>query len=198
MGTFLRLESAELSGWAFDTQPGGASHMRMMEVSLETGTWWYRVISDKVGLRSRCSIADGAKLGPGPEKGALVRVCQRAKVGTTTFVRPNDMPGWIFDRMKDGKRLMEGPMEVYIMRSALATVCAEGGVQLLKSPTDQSWARTKMVVLQNARVTVVLKVSIDGKVWIEVSKQGGMSGWCLASALELEDEVFNAPGWARR
>merc|ERR1740121_2237814 len=120
-------------------------------------------------------------LGPGPEKGAIVRVDQRAIVGITTFVRMRENAGWICDRGKDGNKQMQGPMEVYMMRSADATVQVEDGIQLLKAPTDEPWARSKMVLLQNARVQVAIKVSINGTVWMEVSKQGGMQGWVPAS-----------------
>jgi len=194
---FLRIDdSGSTFGWAFEQQPG-CSVMRMLEVVLENGSWFYRVVSDKgCALRSRCTTSAGSKTAMGPMKGAVVRVGQRVKVGSTTFLRLRDGSGWIFDQ-KDGKHIVEGPLNVQPMRAAAATICADDGAQLLSSPTDEPWAKTKMVLLSNAKVTINFRVPINGVEWMEVSKLGGMQGWLPAKAVELENAVFNSPGWAR-
>mmetsp|Transcript_122693 Transcript_122693/g.308574 ORF Transcript_122693/g.308574 Transcript_122693/m.308574 type:complete len:477 (+) Transcript_122693:137-1567(+) len=193
---FLRIDVCGSSGWAFEQQPGCAI-VRMTEVALDNGSWFYRIISDKgCALRSRCSTSAGSKAGMGPQKGAIVRVGQRVKVGSTTFLRLRDGSGWIFDQ-KDGKSIVEGPLNVQPMRSAVATICADDGTQLFASPTEEAWAKTKMVLLNNAKVTVNFRVPINGMEWMEVSKPGGMQGWLPAKAVELENAVFNSPGWAR-
>merc|ERR1712048_115077 len=173
-----------------DSQPGSfESRMRMVEVSLDSGTWFYRILYDKaVCLRSRCSTSDSCKLRLVPEKGAVVRVGQRTKIGSTTFLRLKDGSGWMFDH-KDGKMLVEGPLDVHAMRQAPATVIAEDGVPLLKSPTNEKWARTNMVVLHNAKVQVSVKAIVEGILWMEVSKPGGMQGWVPAETLMLDLDV---------
>mmetsp|Transcript_35900 Transcript_35900/g.101051 ORF Transcript_35900/g.101051 Transcript_35900/m.101051 type:complete len:472 (+) Transcript_35900:141-1556(+) len=194
---FLRVDFDGHVGWAFDRQPGSSSAMRMMEVQLDQGNWFYRIVSDRgCALRSRCSTSESSKVGPGPEKGALVRIGQRAKVGGTTFLRLQDGAGWIFDH-RDAKTVAEGPVEVQTMRKAHATVCTEDAIFLHKAPTNESWARTNMVVLPNAKVQVSFKAYIEGDQWMEVSKPGGMEGWVPADVLEFEFAVTNVPGWAR-
>lgn len=194
---FLRVDAPGQAGWGFEQQPGEASVMRMMEVIVDEGSWVYQVVNDKgCALRGRCTTSMGSKTSAGPQKGAIVRIGQRVKVGSTTFLRLKDGCGWIFDK-KGSKPIAEGPLEAQMMRNANATVIAEEGIQLLKSPTDEPWAKTKMVILCNAKVSAIVKLQIDGVSWMEITKPGGMTGWTPAAAIELENAVFSSPGWAR-
>mmetsp|Transcript_102053 Transcript_102053/g.286868 ORF Transcript_102053/g.286868 Transcript_102053/m.286868 type:complete len:471 (+) Transcript_102053:93-1505(+) len=194
---FLRVDCLGSFGWVFDQQPGSSSVVRMMEVMVEEGSWFYQVLPDRgCALRSRCSISVGSKVGAGPQKGAVLRIGQRVKVGSTTFLRQKNGSGWLFD-CKDGKRVVDGPLLVKPMRSASATIVAEEGAQLLAAPTAEAWAQTKRLVLRDAKVTVLVKVVLRGVEWMEVSKPGGMQGWVPAASVELEDAVFGSPGWAR-
>jgi len=193
---FLRMDIAGQSAWAFDTQPGAVSCMRMSEVIVERGCWWYRVINESgCALRSRCSTVDASKLSIVLERGALFKVGQRVQVGDTKFLRLWDGSGWLFDR-KDGKPIVTGPEMVQWMRSVSATVVAEQGVHLRKAPTDDSWAKTKMVLLQHAKVVVTFKAFVEGRQWLEV-KKSSMEGWVPATAIELDFDVTNAPAWSR-
>mmetsp|Transcript_77380 Transcript_77380/g.239632 ORF Transcript_77380/g.239632 Transcript_77380/m.239632 type:complete len:512 (+) Transcript_77380:2-1537(+) len=194
---FLHVETPGHDGWAFDVQPRAGARMRLAEVCLEQGLWWYRVASSSgLQLRSRCSTADSCKLQQVLPKGILVRVSQRAKVCDTTFLRLKDDSGWIFDR-KDCKQFADGPLTVQPMRSASATVVAEGGLPLAEAPTREPWAATKMVLLPNAKVQVTLRTSVEGQTWVEVKKPGGMQGWAPADAVELDFDVSSAPAWSR-
>lgn len=196
---FLRLDGASGSGWAFEQQPGSSSVMRMTEVISEDGSWFYRVTADRgLALRNRLTTSSSSKAGAGPQKGAIIRIGQRIRFGGTTFLRLKDGSGWVFD-FKDGKAVIQGPLDVQPMRSAEATVVAEDGAQLLAAPIeDAAWAQTKRLVLRGAKVSVLLKLTLNGCQWMEVTKPGsGMQGWVLADYVELENAVLSTPGWAR-
>jgi len=193
--TFLRVDSDGLGGWAFDVQPG-ESRLRMTEVSLDSGFWCYRVASERgCALRSRCSTADSSRLPCILERGAFVRVSQRTKVGDTNFLRLQDGSGWVFDR-KDGRLVIQGPLDAQPMGSAPATVVSEQGVHLLKAPTREDWAMTKMVLLQGARVELDTTVEAEGVHWMEVT-MGTMQGWVPAASLSIGMDVSSAPSWSR-
>mmetsp|Transcript_115338 Transcript_115338/g.337189 ORF Transcript_115338/g.337189 Transcript_115338/m.337189 type:complete len:467 (-) Transcript_115338:25-1425(-) len=194
---FLRIEMPGRDGWAFDAQAD--SRLRFVEVDVERGNWWYRVACDRgVNLRSRCSTAEGSKaqMQQVIQKGALLKVGQRAKIGDTTFLRLKDESGWIFDR-KDGRLAAEGPITVQPMRLAGATIVAERDVQLCRAPTREPWAVTKLVLLPQAKVQVATRTSVEGQFWVEVKKAGGMEGWALADSVALDFDVSSAPAWSR-
>lgn len=108
--TWLRLNWPQ--GWAFDVQPAGQARLRMMEVTLEKGTWYYVVVTNNgIALRNRCAFSDACKIGEGPSKGSFVTVTQRVKVGETTFLHIDG--GWVFD-VKRGRKLVEGPLAVFM------------------------------------------------------------------------------------
>jgi len=134
--TFLRLDSP--AGWAFDVQPGTCQkRQRMAEVSIEHGTWFYRVAANKgVAFRARCSLSDEAKLGKGPDLGAMLTIRQRVRVGSTVFLKVDGQDGWLFDS-RDGKQLIEGPVEMTVHQDVFALVDASERLQLLSSPTRQ-------------------------------------------------------------
>mmetsp|Transcript_7400 Transcript_7400/g.23513 ORF Transcript_7400/g.23513 Transcript_7400/m.23513 type:complete len:467 (-) Transcript_7400:59-1459(-) len=193
---FLRVEMPGFAGWVFDAEPGVDARVRLMEINVERGSWWYRIAGDRgLSVRSRCSTADSCKLQQFLPKGSLVRVGQRAKIGDTTFLRLKDESGWIFDR-KDNRHLTEGPITVQPMRQASATVVAES-VPLTKAPTHEPWAATKMVLLVNAKIQVCMRTTVEDQLWAEVQKSGGMKGWVPAESIELEFDVSSAPAWSR-
>lgn len=182
--TFLRIESP--AGWAFEQQPGPTTYLRMAEASVEDGEWWYLVTDPRgCGLRRKLSTSAQGKCGWGPEKGAMVKIVQRVQVGETTFLRLEE-GNWIFD-MKNGSRIIHGPMDMRECNDLQASVIAEAGVFMLKGPTPEAWARTKMVLLHEAKVAVARMVQIDGVWWSSVSKPGGvMRGWVPSEALDLD------------
>jgi len=62
--TWLRLNWPQ--GWAFDVQPRGQARLRMMQVTLEKGTWYYVVVTNNgIVLRNRCAFSDACKIGEG-------------------------------------------------------------------------------------------------------------------------------------
>lgn len=180
--TFVRLESP--AGWAFDVQPG-ASHrkrQRMAQVSVEHGTWFYRVVANKgVAFRARCSLTDEAKLGKGPDLGAMLTIRQRVRVGSTVFLKVDGHDGWLFD-CKDDKELVRGPIDMTSHNGAFGTVRAEDpkGLHLLSSPTSQRWARTNRHLLNGARVQLIRTCQVEDERWTFVSQRGGMEGWSFA------------------
>lgn len=179
--TFLSV--AEPSGWAFD-QAKGKAVLRMAEASVEDGEWWYHVTDDKgCGLRRTCSTSHQARCGFGPQKGALVKVVQRVQVGDTIFMRLPEGQ-WIFDR-KHGKRIVAGPCQVQERNGLISTVTASS-IQLRQAPTDEGWARTNLVMLAGAKVSVDRMVELSGVWWSFVRRsQGSMEGWTLSSGLDL-------------
>lgn len=182
--TFLRVESP--AGWAFEQQPGYATYLRMAEAFVEDGEWWYRVTDARgCGLRRRLSTSAQGKCGWGPEMGAVVRILQRVQVGETTFLRQED-GNWIFD-LKHGNRIIHGPLDMKECNDVQASVIAEAGAFMLKGPTGEQWARTKMVLLHEAKVAVARMVQIEGVWWSSVSKPGGaMKGWVPSETLDLD------------
>lgn len=185
--TFLRLESPR--GWAFDIQPGAEKIQRLAEVSLEYGTWFYRVCAPRgIAVRSRCSFSDKSKVGKGPEAGAVLTVSKRVRVGATMFLKPKDEMGWVFD-CKNGTQMVEGPLEAYVTEAELrGSVRQSGGVDLLASPTAAKWASTKKMLVEGARVHVEVRCQAEGQSWCRVSQPGGMEGWVPTVALEFEPE----------
>jgi len=175
--TFLHLSNPQ--GWAFDRQPGASSCVRMMEVTVEHGLWFYVVIAEKgVATRFRCSISENAKCGKGPLMGSFIAVNQRVQIGETTFLRLKDDGLWIFDS-KNGRPLVDGPVDAETpVPGTTACVRADGGAYLLSSPTNQKWALTKLLLLDNSQVHVLLTVEYDGTKWALVSKPGSnVKGW---------------------
>lgn len=175
--TFLHLSNPQ--GWALDRQPGASSSMRMTEVTVERGLWFYIVIADKgVATRFRCSVSENAKCGRGPLMGSFIAVNERVQVGDTTFLRLKDDGLWIFDS-KNGRQLVDGPVDAETpVPGTTACVRADGGVYLLTSPTNQKWAVTKLLLLDNSQVHLLLTVEYDGTKWALVSKPGSnVKGW---------------------
>mmetsp|Transcript_6177 Transcript_6177/g.17089 ORF Transcript_6177/g.17089 Transcript_6177/m.17089 type:complete len:508 (+) Transcript_6177:64-1587(+) len=191
--SFLRLESP--AGWAFDVQPGAChKRHRMSEVSIEHGKWFYRVSASKgMAFRARCSFADDAKLGKGPDLGTLLTIRQRVRVGGTVFLKVDGQNGWLFD-CKDGRQLAEGPVDMITHQDAFTTVLAPEGLHLLSSPTRQKWAQTNKCLLIGARVQVMRTCQVEDAAWSYVAQPGGgMEGWSLASNLkQLVDEQFGS------
>lgn len=194
----LRLASADGGGWACDIaarKGPGKGRVRMMEVDVQRGSWQYSVCADKgIALRSKCSFADGCKVGRGPQRDELVTATQRVKVGEVTFLWLNDEGGWIFDRRK-GAELVQGPVAVQHLDDAVALVVPAEGLYLHSSPTDEKWAATKMLLLHDAKVRVAcLFRDGESKAWARVSK-GGMEGWASAAelAISLHAEIPTRP-----
>merc|ERR1740139_1233649 len=83
---------------------------RMAPVSVEHGSWYYRVATSRgIALRSRCSFDESARAGKGPSQGAMIEVGKRVKLGEITFLKMQDDSAWIPDS-KEGKVLLEGPI----------------------------------------------------------------------------------------
>lgn len=185
--TFLHVR--EPDGWAFDQAAGSKAYLRMAEAHVEAGNWWYHVVDSKgCGLRSKCSTSNTSRCGFGPQKGALVQVVQRVKVGDTMFLQLPDR-NWIFDR-KNGKRIIAGPCEVQERNNLISKVIAERGIKLLEAPTDEAWAKSSLTLLFGAQITVDLMVQLDGVWWSHVRRsQGSMEGWTPASGLDLPPNV---------
>jgi len=200
--TFLRLEQPQ--GWAFDRQPGPASKekMRMTEIQVELGLWYYRVTAERgVGLRSRCSVAHNCNEVRGPDKGALVKITRRARIGETTFLQVNEggwiVPGndkasqcgWIFD-IKAGRRMCEGPVPMEASPpDTMATIRNEVGVFLACSPTSQDWAQTTHLIFDGDRVHVHSYCEVENMTWAQVSKLCGKVGWVQALWLGFETQA---------
>jgi hypothetical protein len=85
--------------------------------------------------------------------------------------------------------MLAGPVEVQVFGSdSMATVTASEGVNLSQSPTNQSWATTKMRLLQNAKVQVKKVVDAESVSWGLVAKPGSnMEGWLRLDDLCLGD-----------
>jgi hypothetical protein len=185
--TFLHIDSPQ--GWVFDRNPGKNSKLRMMEANVETGSWHYTVTAASgIALRTRCSFSDSTKCGEGPLKGSLIEVCERLKVGDTTFLKLKDCGHWIFDS-KHGRKLLSGPADVQEHSPCWkATVKEACGVYMWKAPTTQKWAQTKMKLLQHAQVEVQKTIGVEFDVWGFIAKPGSnMEGWVRLRDLTLED-----------
>lgn len=188
--TFLKISSP--AGWIFDTQPTNKARVRATEVNIERGNFLYRIVAEKgVAMRSRCSFADGSKVGRGPEKGALVEVKERIRIGETSFLKLQCglQTGWVFDK-KNRRNLLEelGPKEVKDFELEGQVKESTGnGVHLRTSPTMEKWAETKMLLLSNSRVQVTRSAKLENKEWLQVSMPGrNMQGWVFAEAIALD------------
>lgn len=183
--TFLRLASP--AGWAFDVHPKhGKSRMRMLEVKVEHGLWYYRIVAETgIALRSRCTFMESAKIGKGPLKGSLVTVTQRVKAGETTFLRLKEENGWIFD-IKNGRLMADGPVSMVQQQGAFATITSQDGTYLLSSPTNQKWALTRLFLIPGSRATVLQTCEVENIRWAKVSKNGGsFEGWVPADRIRI-------------
>lgn len=184
--TFLHLDSPQ--GWAFDLQPGTKNtRQRLAEVQIESGAWFYRVNAPKgIALRSRCTFSLDSKVGQGPNEGALVLITRRVKVGKTMFLKPRDENGWIFDA-KNGKVMVEGPVDVEVPENVTATLQGGENVFLLSAPTKLPWAVTKKLLLPGAKAQVTHICSIDGMRWARLAQPTGcMEGWVRHDQVELD------------
>ncbi|CAK0867716.1 unnamed protein product, partial [Prorocentrum cordatum] len=149
--TFLRLEKP--AGWSVDSRD---RRVRLKQVVTESGHWFYRVSTPNgIALRSGCCFSDGSKIGAGPREGALLVAEQRVQVDDTAFLKLKDSAGWVFDQ-KSNRRVLEGPLSLQDMHGRAAIVTAPGGAFLLQQPTKKSWAQTRRLLLQDARVRVGL------------------------------------------
>mmetsp|Transcript_35513 Transcript_35513/g.99761 ORF Transcript_35513/g.99761 Transcript_35513/m.99761 type:complete len:528 (+) Transcript_35513:109-1692(+) len=184
--TFLRVSKPP--GWAFDRQPGHGSRMRMMEVNVDKGNWYYTVVAEGgASFRTRCTFSDSAKVGKGLQKGSLIAVSERMKNDGTVFLRSKETGLWVYDQ-KNGGEVMRGPMDVEVLpASTMASVSCE--LQLLSAPTNARWALTKVRLLTQARVEVQLIFNDEGVQWAFVSKQNtpDMEGWAPCESLCLLD-----------
>eukprot|EP00746_Dinoflagellata_sp_MGD_P164838 gnl/MRDRNA2_/MRDRNA2_93736_c0_seq1.p1 gnl/MRDRNA2_/MRDRNA2_93736_c0~~gnl/MRDRNA2_/MRDRNA2_93736_c0_seq1.p1 ORF type:complete len:518 (+),score=113.80 gnl/MRDRNA2_/MRDRNA2_93736_c0_seq1:138-1691(+) len=195
--TFLKISSP--AGWIFDTQPTNKARVRAAEVNIERGNFPYRIVAEKgVALRSRCSFADASKVGRGPERGALVDVKERIRIGETTFLKLQCglQHGWVFDK-KNKRNLVEelGPKEVKeVELEGTVKETTDSGVHLRLSPTMDKWALTKMLLLENSRVQVNKSANLENKEWLQVSMPGrNMQGWVLAEAITVDQVVTSRP-----
>jgi len=201
---FLRVTDPQ--GWAFERQPGQLEgRLRMMEVTVDTGFWYYLVLAEKgVGLRNRCSFSEACKSVRGPMKGNIVEITRRVKAGETTFLKVKEggwsepsraagEGGWIFD-MKAGRQICHGPV---VMQEppdgTLTTLKSEGGAYLRAGPTTLKWAQTSKVILDGARIQLKCLCDVDGVRWAHVSKPGGMSGWVQSDVLEFDGDRSLGP-----
>jgi hypothetical protein len=188
-GSLLRLKDPP--GWAFDMRAGraGERKLRMQEVSVEHGLWCYRVCTaNGIALRSGCAFSDASKVGVGPREGALLTVCQRVQVNETAFLKMQDNSGWVFDR-KGKKPILEGPLRLdKDVEGRSATVIAPGGCFLFQHPTKKSWARTQRLLLENARVRLGQRSTLEGLSWVQVSQPGKTDGWLPMEVLRIDPE----------
>jgi len=181
--TFLRLACPQ--GWVFDRQPGKVSHVRMMEVKVERGLWHYMVMAPKgIAVRSRCSFSETVKVGKGPQKGAVIAVAQRVKVGATTFLRLRDGAGWIFDCKNPRDQLAKEVVVQAQPTGTVGTISNPSGVSLLSSPSNETWAVTHMRLLQHAHVQISY---VYDSLWAFVVKVGcdSMEGWVLMEDIRV-------------
>lgn len=196
--TFLRLENPP--GWAFDVQPG-LTHQRkrLTPVEVEQGLWYYRVCSAKgVALRSRCSLEESAKYPrKGPSEGAVLAISRRVKVGNVTFGRLKDDDAWV-PTCKDGKVLLEGPIEAQDRNNAHAKVKAGNGITLLDAPTKQRWAQTNRILVKGTPVRIQRSIQVEDEVWAYVSQHAGMEGWSFLFNFELEKVISSGIGTTSR
>lgn len=182
--TFLRLEKP--AGWAVDCRD---KRVRMKQVVVESGNWFYRVCTPNgIALRSGCCFSDGSKIGAGPREGALLVAEQRVQVDGTSFLKLQDSTGWVFDQ-KGSRRVLEGPLGLQDLNGRAATVTAPGGAFLLQQPTKKSWAQTRRLLLQDARVRVGLFGQLEGQTWAHVSQIKGMEGWLPFDAIALAEDL---------
>merc|ERR1719191_405178 len=73
------------------------------------------------------------------------------------------------------------------LNGASASVLADAGIFLLRAPTRQSWAVTKLYVLQGARVNVDLTCEVGDVKWAKVSMtSGNMEGWAPLEQLFIK------------
>jgi len=186
---------ALIQGWVFDLQPGSQNkRQRLAQVEVQSGAWFYRVCAHKgIALRSRCTFSLDAKVGQGPNEGALVSISRRVKVGKTTFLKPKDENGWIFDA-KNGKTMVEGPLDVEEPLDAIGTLIGNENIYLLSAPTTLTWAITKKLLLPGACGKVTHICVIDGTRWAHFAQSGSMCGWVRYDLLSLgrKEEDSNA------
>eukprot|EP00929_Paragymnodinium_shiwhaense_P121568 TRINITY_DN93842_c0_g1_i1.p1 TRINITY_DN93842_c0_g1~~TRINITY_DN93842_c0_g1_i1.p1 ORF type:complete len:556 (+),score=110.31 TRINITY_DN93842_c0_g1_i1:143-1810(+) len=206
---FVRLDDASMpagqsgGGWVFDRRPEAGARLRLLEVHVEAGSWFYRVIDSKrPTLHRRCSLAASTRTSAnGPEKGALVTVSQRVQVGSAFFLKLSDFDAWLCDR-RGSLASVEGPVEVQDMFGMGAVVSEPAGIYLRKAPTHEAWARTKLFILQgstlNVTHTVWLQTGDREERWASVERLGssGMTGWVLADELHLADLMRDSAPWA--
>jgi len=181
--TFLKLACPQ--GWVFDRQPGKDSRLRMSEVNVEKGLWFYIVLAESgIALRARCSFSEATKCGQGPLQGALVPITQRVRVGGTTFLRLQDGGKWVFDS-KNGSHLMRGPIDIIHPSCPAASVGNDRGITLMKAPTVQKWASTNTRVPHGCALQVKMLVDLANTRWACVHA-GGMEGWTTCDNVALD------------
>jgi len=188
---FLRVETAQgNTGWAFTTQPGPGSFLRLMEVQVMSCHLYFQVLK-RTALRKRCSFGEAAKVGRNVEKGHLLHVVRRLEVGGTTGLQVEGGE-WVV-LPKDQSVTLEGPLEVRKMHNEEAEVRSEEAVTLRKGPTELPWALTKKVLLPGSKVLAIRRAYLHGEMWMEVMQLGGLSGWMLASDLQLDFSISSLP-----
>ncbi|CAK9053890.1 unnamed protein product [Durusdinium trenchii] len=188
---FLRVETTEgTRGWAFTTQPGPGSFLRLLEVEVKSCNLYFQVLK-RSHLRRRCSFAEAAKVGRTVEKGQLLHVIRRLEVGGTTCLQI-DSGEWLVCP-KDQGAFVDGPLEVRKMHNEEAEVRAADAVALRKGPTELPWALTKKVLLPGSKVLAIRRAHLHGEMWMEVMQLGGLSGWMLASDLQLDFSISSLP-----
>jgi len=195
--TFLRVCSPQ--GWAFDqghdrglsnvAQVGVCNRMRMMEVHVQRGHWYYScVMTSGVAVRARCSFSDSARIGAGPGYGAAVAICERVKVGDTVFLRLKDTSSWVFD-VKNGRKAFEGPLPFEEFQNRLPATVINADKALRSAPSSHPSAETKLIAIEGSKLEVMMLLKIEGAQWAKVCRTGGgMEGWILAEedALEIQ------------
>jgi len=193
---YLRVEDP--AGWAFDRRCGPSGGcLRMMEAVIECGEWCYR-IAGNCARYSRCSTTSSAKIGPSLEKGALINVRQRLQVRGATYLKSEDGASWICQRSASDS-CVEGPLKVQDMYDLGATVIPNE-IFLMKYPTSEASARTKMCVLNGSLLNVTTMVHTSEGRWAFVEQKrsngSGLKGWAPAGTLDMNDVMRDQVPWA--
>ncbi|CAJ1376705.1 unnamed protein product [Effrenium voratum] len=144
----------------------------------------------RISVRRRCSFSDAAKAGKWTEKGQLLQVKSRLEVGGASCLQLDSGEWLVFHKES---MPLEGPLEVRPMDNEEAAVTAEEAVTLRKDPTELPWALTKKVLLPGSKVLAIRRAHLHGEMWMEVMQLGGLSGWILASELQLDFAISSLP-----
>jgi hypothetical protein len=78
-----------------------------------------------------------------------------------------------------------------------ATVIDQDGLFLLKAPTAEAWARTKLCILKDSAVHVTHMIRLEEDRWARVERRGStsMQGWVHSKGLEFSDPMRDSAPW---